>query len=124
MASSGMFHLIMGSWVALTFFDKEYRGISLSNCPKGTRFSPTRIPFPGIDGTSLVITIKQKVIAMNSRKHIYYITISDVQRLSREKIGRSLNVDELARVTDKLLDKIQWYDLVEEAIASEVEHAH
>jgi hypothetical protein len=60
---------------------------------------------------------------MNARRHIYYITISDVQRTAEENIGRSLNADELARVTDKLLDKIQWYDVLQEAIISETERA-
>jgi hypothetical protein len=61
---------------------------------------------------------------MNSRKHVYYITVSAVQRLAKESIGRSLNESELARVTDTLLDRIQWFDVVEEAIASETERAH
>jgi hypothetical protein len=61
---------------------------------------------------------------MNSRKHVYYITVSDVQRLAKETIGRSLNESELARVTDTLLDRIQWFDVVEEAIVSETERAH
>jgi hypothetical protein len=62
--------------------------------------------------------------AMNSRKHIYYITVSDVQRLAKENIGRNLDAIELARVTDTLLDKIQWFDVVEEAIVSETERTH
>lgn len=61
---------------------------------------------------------------MNSRKHIYYITVSDVQRLAKENIGRHLNPVELVRVTDRLLDRIQWFDVVEEAIVSETENAH
>jgi hypothetical protein len=59
---------------------------------------------------------------MNSRKHLYYITVSDVQRLAKESMGRILNPAELAIVTDKLLDRIQWFDVVEEAIVSTVEH--
>ena len=64
------------------------------------------------------------VSAMNSRKHIYYITVSDVQRVAKENIGRNLNAIELARVIDTLLDKIQWYDVLEEAIASETKRTH
>lgn len=60
---------------------------------------------------------------MDSRKHLYFITVSDVQRLAKEAIGRTLNSTELARVTDKLLDKIQWYDPVEEAILNETRQA-
>jgi hypothetical protein len=59
------------------------------------------------------------VNAMNSRKHIYYITISDIQQMAKEKIGRDLSTSELIRVRDKILDRIQWYDVVEEAITSE-----
>jgi hypothetical protein len=56
---------------------------------------------------------------MSSRKHLYYITVSDVQRVARETLGRGLNEDELTRVTEKLLDKIPWYEPLEEAILSE-----
>jgi len=59
---------------------------------------------------------------MNSRKHIYYITVSDVQRIARENIGRNLHPAELVRVTDRLLDRIQWFDVVEEEIVSETEN--
>jgi hypothetical protein len=61
---------------------------------------------------------------MDSRKHIYYITVSDVQRLAKENIGRILSPVELAKVTDRLLDRIQWFDVVEEAITSETENTH
>ena len=61
---------------------------------------------------------------VNGRKHIYYITECDVQRLAKEHIGRNLNATELARVTDKLLDRIQWFDVVEEAIFAETEDTH
>jgi hypothetical protein len=58
---------------------------------------------------------------MGNRKHIYFITISDVQRVAKESIGRILNPSELESVIEKLLDNIQWYDVVEEAIASVTE---
>ena len=75
----------------------------------------------GIDRTFLLIMIELQVDHMNTRKHIYFITISDIQRLAREKIGRTLDGVELGRVTDRLLDNIQWYDVVEEAIVDETE---
>lgn len=56
---------------------------------------------------------------MGSRKHIYYITVSDVQTVAKETLGRNLNKEELTRVTDKLLDKVQWYEPLEEIILSE-----
>jgi hypothetical protein len=58
---------------------------------------------------------------MSNRKHIYFITISDVQRVAKESIGRILNPSELEGVTEKLLDNIQWFDVLEEAIASVTE---
>jgi hypothetical protein len=44
---------------------------------------------------------------MSSRKHVYFITISDVQRVAKESIGRILSPSELESVTEKLLDNIQ-----------------
>ena len=61
---------------------------------------------------------------MNSHKHIYYITISDVQTVAKETIGRQLRSKELTRVTDKLLDRIQWYDPLEEIILSQRKNSH
>jgi len=61
---------------------------------------------------------------MNNRKHIYYITVSDVQRVAKENIGRNLDVTELARVTDTMLDRIRWFDVVEEAIVAETDRTH
>lgn len=60
---------------------------------------------------------------MGARKHVYYITVSDVQHVARETIGRSLDSAELAKVTDKILDNIQWYDVVEEAVLTEANDA-
>jgi hypothetical protein len=56
---------------------------------------------------------------MNSRKHLYYISVSDVQTIAKGTLGRNLDNDELSRVTDKLLEKIQWYEPLEEIILSE-----
>lgn len=56
---------------------------------------------------------------MDTRKHVYYITVSDIQRVAKETIGRRLNQNELANVANKILDNIQWYDVVEEAVFSE-----
>jgi hypothetical protein len=60
---------------------------------------------------------------VNARKHIYYITVSDVQHLARENIGRDLNPIELVKVIDRVLDRIQWLDVVEEAIVHETQPA-
>ncbi len=58
---------------------------------------------------------------MNSRKHIYFITVSDLQTVARENIGRNLNSAELTKIIDRVLDSINWYDPVEEAIFAETE---
>jgi hypothetical protein len=56
---------------------------------------------------------------MNSRKHLYYITVFDIQTIAKETLGSNLDNEELTRVADKLLDKIQWYEPIEEIILSE-----
>jgi hypothetical protein len=61
---------------------------------------------------------------MNNRKHIYYITVGDLQRIAKELVGRNLSATELARVTDTLLDRIQWFDVVEDAIVSGTRPTH
>ncbi len=61
---------------------------------------------------------------MTSRKHIYYITISDIQNVAKEILGRNLDNEEFLRVTDRLLDKIQWYDPLEALILSEGKSSH
>lgn len=53
---------------------------------------------------------------MNPQKHIYFITVSDIQRVAREVIERNLNEWELQRVVERALDTIQWYDPIEQAI--------
>ena len=53
---------------------------------------------------------------MDARKHLYYVSVSDVQRVAIETIKRKLSVEELEEAKDEMLHKIQWYDPVEEAI--------
>ncbi len=59
---------------------------------------------------------------MNLRKHVYFITVSDVQRVAQETLGRALSQKELTRITEKILDNIQWYDPIEEAILTETKN--
>jgi CRISPR/Cas system CSM-associated protein Csm2 small subunit len=42
-----------------------------------------------------------------------------VQTVAQETIGRKLRENELQKVIDKILDRIQWYGVVEDAIAQE-----
>ncbi len=59
---------------------------------------------------------------MNSQKHLYYITVSDVQRTAQETLGRCLSEKELTNVTEKLLDRIEWYEPLEELILAETKN--
>jgi hypothetical protein len=59
-------------------------------------------------------------IFMESRKHIYYLTVEDVQTVAQEAIGHKLRKKELQKVVDKIADKIQWYDVIEEVISQEI----
>jgi hypothetical protein len=56
---------------------------------------------------------------MDTRKHIYYLTVGDVQTVAQETLERELTEEELKRVVDKLRDKIQWYDAIEDVIDRE-----
>jgi hypothetical protein len=58
---------------------------------------------------------------MDTRKHAYYLTIGDIQVVAKEIIERKLNDKELTMVIDKLRDKIQWHDAVEDVIFSEIQ---
>jgi hypothetical protein len=57
---------------------------------------------------------------MDSRKHLYYITVSDVQAVAKDTIGRLLNEKELQKVYHKFLDRIEWYEPIERAILDEI----
>jgi hypothetical protein len=54
---------------------------------------------------------------MDTRRHIYYLTVGDVQIVAQETVERKLNKKELERVIEKLRYKIQWYDAIEEVIS-------
>ena len=58
--------------------------------------------------------------SMDSRKHLYYITVSDIQANAKETIGRILDEKELQKVHHKFLDRIEWYEPIERAILDEI----
>lgn len=78
-----------------------------------------RIRSHGIERMSFSIWLEQYESVMDSRTHVYYITVSDVQDVAKETLGRHLNDEELNRVTRKLLDRIQWYEPLEQLILAE-----
>ncbi len=53
---------------------------------------------------------------MSPKTHIYFITVSDVQRVAEEIINRRLNENELERVVEQVLENIEWYDPIERSI--------
>lgn len=54
-------------------------------------------------------------------KIIYELTIEDVQNVAREEIERELSIDELQVVEDKIGNYIDWYELIESVINSELQ---
>ena len=55
---------------------------------------------------------------MNSRKHIYYITIGDIQNIAQDTVSRKLKEKDLTTVIEKLLQgsQIKWYEPIEKLI--------
>jgi hypothetical protein len=56
---------------------------------------------------------------MDSRKHIYYLTVSDVQVVANDVLGRKLDPEELSRVVSRVPERIEWRDPIERTILSE-----
>lgn len=53
---------------------------------------------------------------MSPLKHLFFITVSDVQRVAEEIINRKLNDGEVEKVVELILDRIQWYDPLVQSI--------
>ncbi len=49
-------------------------------------------------------------------KIIYQLTTEDIQRVAVETINRELTVLELFSITDKIAERIPWYDVISEVI--------
>ncbi len=49
-------------------------------------------------------------------KIIYQLTTEDIQRVAVETIDRELSVLELFSITDKIAERIPWYDVISEVI--------
>ncbi len=49
-------------------------------------------------------------------KIIYQLTTDDIQRVAVETINRELTVLELFSITDKIAERIPWYDVISEVI--------
>ncbi len=49
-------------------------------------------------------------------KIIYQLTTEDIQRVAVETIDRELTVLELFSITDKIAERIPWFDVISEII--------
>ena len=49
-------------------------------------------------------------------KIFYQLTTEDIQRVAVETIDRELSVLELFSITDKIAERIPWYDVISDVI--------
>ncbi len=57
----------------------------------------------------------------NYNKIIYQLTIEDIQTVAEENFGRELSTKEINKIIDPIGDGIQWYEIINEVIKSELE---
>jgi len=53
---------------------------------------------------------------MKKNKIIYKLTLEDIQTVANEEINRDLSPDEIEKIIDLILEKINWYDPIAESI--------
>ena len=53
---------------------------------------------------------------MDNEKVVYHLTVEDLQNVANDYFDRDLTVEEIALVTAKLGDCINWYDDIQSAI--------
>ena len=54
---------------------------------------------------------------MDSKEIVYSLNVEDMQCVAQAEIGRSLSINEIANVKDRVQDSMPWYDYVFYAIA-------
>lgn len=47
---------------------------------------------------------------------VYGITLSDIQDVADQELGRELTPEEIALIRDRIEEKIHWYDAIAESI--------
>lgn len=47
---------------------------------------------------------------------VYSICIKDIQNVAEQELGRELLNEEIERIIDKVVDNINWYDAISDAI--------
>lgn len=61
-------------------------------------------------------TVLNQFLKQMKNKIIYQLTTDDIQRVAVETIDRELTVLELFSITDKIAERIPWYDVISEVI--------
>lgn len=51
---------------------------------------------------------------------IYYINKDDVQEVAAEELGRELTEQEIALITDKIAENVDWYNAIANAIMDKI----
>jgi len=54
---------------------------------------------------------------MNRNKVIYSICVDDLRQVATQELGRDLTEIEVAEISDKIGDYVDWYQAIENAIA-------
>lgn len=57
---------------------------------------------------------------MNEDKTIYSLSISDLQTVSADELGRELSNEEIETIIGSLGDYIPWYDLLSNVIKEKI----
>lgn len=57
---------------------------------------------------------------MNSCKHLYYLTVSDIQNVAQQELERTLTKAEIKLIEDNIGDYIKWYEAIALTISSHI----
>lgn len=49
-------------------------------------------------------------------KIIYQLTVTDIQTVANNELGRELSLDEIDSIQEKIAEKIAWYDVIADSI--------
>jgi hypothetical protein len=55
---------------------------------------------------------------MRNNKIIYKIVIEDIQNVALETLDRTLTDEEINKIIDPIVEKIPWYDAIQDVISS------
>ena len=49
-------------------------------------------------------------------KIIYYLTVTDIQTVANEEIGRDLTSTEIENLVDPIAERLNWFDAIADSI--------